>query len=408
MHWKKKSKDEINSVIQTALSENSNFRNDILLGIPGTILDREVFHDLDFLEEAPYLKTFVENPNHIGCHTEGDSERFFRGTHKIEVDLLRICAEEILKAKPGEWDGYMATGGTEGNIQGLWIQRNYFIERCGAKFSEIALISSKDTHYSIDKAANLLGLDRYSIDIDKDTRAILKDDLIKQITEAKASGKKYFCCILNMGTTMFGSVDDVDDFCEVLDKQDIHYQLHVDGAFGGFIYPFTNPNSKLVFTNPKIISFSLDAHKMLQAPYGSGIFLVRKGLQDLVKASSANYVKGMDSTLCGSRSGANAVATWMILNTYGSVGGVEFCQGLLDITERFCKQLDSIKAKYYRNKFMNIITISKDSISKDLAQKFHLVPDSHGDSQQWWKIVVMDHVSTSDLDKLFALMKEDL
>ena len=404
MYWKKKSKEEINLIITKALCENSNFRDEIVLGVPGTILDQEVFHDLEFLKDAPYLRAFVENPNHIGCHTEGDSEAFFKGTHQIEVDLLRICAEEILKAKPNTWDGYMATGGTEGNIQGLWIQRNYFVNKFNSKFSEIALISSSDTHYSIDKAANLLGLDSYTVDVDFNSRQILEEDLSNTIKKAKLDGKKYFCCILNMGTTMFGSVDDIDCFSNLMDKLEVEYQIHIDGAFGGFIYPFTNPDSKLTFENMKITSFSLDAHKMLQAPYGSGIFLMRKGLLDLVMSSTANYVKGMDSTLCGSRSGANSIATWMILNSYGSEGGIDFCSKLLNITDNFCKQLDSIKAKYYRNRFMNIVTISKDSISLEVASKFHLVPSSHDGNPEWFKVVVMDHVSESDLDELFLQM----
>jgi glutamate/tyrosine decarboxylase-like PLP-dependent enzyme len=296
----------------------------------------------------------------------------------------------------------MATGGTEGNIQGLWVQRNFFIEKFNANFSEIALISSEDTHYSIDKAANLLGLIRYSIKVDMNTREIVESDLRNCIKKAKREGKKYFCCILNMGTTMFGSVDDIDSFTRVMNSLDIEYGIHVDAAFGGFIYPFVNKSSKLSFKNEKINSFSLDAHKMLQAPYGSGIFLMKKGLVKNVISSSAKYVKGMDSTLCGSRSGANAIATWMILSSYGSSGGVRFCNNLISITNIFCKKLDSINVKYYRNMFMNVIAISSESINEELAREFFLVPDTHNSRPNWWKIVVMDHVEVEHLDLFFS------
>lgn len=56
---------------------------------------------------------------------------------------------------------------------------------------------------------------------------------------------------------------------------------------------------------------------MLQAPYGTGIFICRKGLIENVLTKEAQYVEGMDLTLCGSRSGANAIAVWMILFSYG-------------------------------------------------------------------------------------------
>lgn len=77
-----------------------------------------------------------------------------------------------------------------------------------------------------------------------------------------------------MGTTMFGSVDDIDKITKILNKEKINYKLHVDGAFGGFIYPFINSKSNYSFKNSNITSFTIDAHKMLQAPYGTGIFLI--------------------------------------------------------------------------------------------------------------------------------------
>ena len=81
---------------------------------------------------------------------------------------------------------------------------------------------------------------------------------------------------MNLSTTMFGSVDDIDEITMFLNKKNIVYKLHVDAAFGGFIYPFSNPKSSYTFKNPNITSFTIDAHKMLQTPYGTGIFLIRK------------------------------------------------------------------------------------------------------------------------------------
>lgn len=68
----------------------------------------------------------VDNPNHIGCHTMGESEPFFAGTQKLEKELIGIVAEDILLCKPGQYDGYVASGGTEANIQAIWIYRNLF------------------------------------------------------------------------------------------------------------------------------------------------------------------------------------------------------------------------------------------------------------------------------------------
>ena len=100
----------------------------------------------------------------------------------------------------------------------------------------------------------------------------------KEESTAKNNGKKYFIVISNMGTTMFGSVDNPEDYITILEKHNVAFKLHIDGAYGGFVYPFSNPNSAINFSNPKISSITIDAHKMLQAPYGTGIFICRKGL----------------------------------------------------------------------------------------------------------------------------------
>jgi hypothetical protein len=69
------------------------------------------------LKDAPTLQTYVANPNNIGCHTFGTSEKAFYGTQEIEREVLNVIAVDIFKAKENEFDGYIAPGGTEANIQ---------------------------------------------------------------------------------------------------------------------------------------------------------------------------------------------------------------------------------------------------------------------------------------------------
>jgi len=35
--------------------------------------------------------------------------------------LIEICAVDIMKAQPNSCDGYIASGGTEANIQAMWM-----------------------------------------------------------------------------------------------------------------------------------------------------------------------------------------------------------------------------------------------------------------------------------------------
>lgn len=402
-YWKKLSAGERQLRIREALAENVNFSKDASLGYPASKLDGKVFYDeAPFLKDAPMLQSFVANPNHIGCHTFGTSEKAFKGTQEIEREVLNIIAVDIFHMEPENFDGYIAPGGTEANIQALWIYRNYFSNTFGAHPNEIAILASEDTHYSIPKGANLLLIDWLKVPVDFEHRSITTETLETVLIKAKENGKKYFIVVANMGTTMFGSVDDPDIYTSLLEKHQLNYQLHIDAAYGGFVYPFSNASSELDFRNPKISSITIDAHKMLQAPYGTGIFICRKGLIENVLTKEAEYVEGLDLTLCGSRSGANAVAVWLILATYGAHGWFEKVCILQMRTNWLCQQLDDLEIPYFREPSMNIVTVRASHIPEPIANRFNMVPQKHDASNQWYKIVLMDHV---EIEHLTALIK---
>ncbi|POS03201.1 L-histidine carboxy-lyase (histamine-forming) [Flavobacterium croceum DSM 17960] len=407
--WKKLTQDERKYRIEQALHQNVNFATDASLGYPASKLDERVFYnDAPFLKDAPTLQTYVANPNHIGCHTLGTSEKAFSGTQDIEREVLNVIACDIFNAKPNNFDGYISPGGTEANIQALWMYRNLFITHFKAQLNEIAIVASEDTHYSIAKGSNLLQIDWIKVPVGFKTREISPEKLEQLIVEAKNSGKKYFIAVANMGTTMFGSVDNPDVYTHVFEKAQVIYKLHIDGAYGGFVYPFSNQQSKINFSNPKISSITIDAHKMLQAPYGTGVFICRKGLIENVLTQEAEYVEGMDLTLCGSRSGSNAVAVWMILFTYGPHGWYEKVSILQMRTEYLCKELEKLGVDFYRHPYMNIVTVDAQFISKELEKKYDLVPQKHNDDNKWYKIVLMDHVEVEHLTNFRDDLKHHL
>ena len=399
MFWESYNHNKLKKVIFNALDQNLDYRHKPVLGLPASFLDTEVFYqDAPFLKDAPFLSTMIANPNHIGCHTLNESEAAFEGTQKIEAELIQLCAKEIFGGSDDSYDGYVASGGTEANIQAAWVLKRYYEQEFNAKPGEIALVFSEDAHYSMPKAASLLGMKKVILPVDETTRE-LSSDSKKALLEAQNEGINYFIVVLNMATTMFGSVDDIDKACAWLEELQLEYKIHIDGAYGGFIYPFAASNSKLTFNHPKINSFTLDGHKMLQSPYGTGIYLTRKGFMDYALTEEANYVKGKDYTLIGSRSGANAIAIWMIMRTYGSDGWKMKIKKLISKTDRLCEQLDEKGISYYRNPDMNIVTLRADHIDPTIANKYLLVPDHHEGNPKWYKIVVMDHVTQGLLDR---------
>jgi tyrosine decarboxylase / aspartate 1-decarboxylase len=403
--WIKLSHEEIKTRVFKALEGNVNYDKQNVIGIPASYLDDKIFsQDASFLNDAPFISTLVKNPNHIGCHTLGNSESFFAGTQEIEKELIEICAVDILKGDSGQVDGYVASGGTEANLQALWVYRNYFMREHNAASDEICIFCSEDSHYSMDKGADILAIDISKVPVDDRTREISIEKISDTLKNAQAAGKKYFIIVVNMMTTMYGSVDNIDSYLEAFRSSGCQFRIHVDGAFGGFYYPFTKHDNTLQFSNSDITSFTLDAHKMAQAPYGTGIFLIRKNFIQYAETQEASYVKGNDYTLIGSRSGANAIAVWMILMKNGPYGWQEKVFILQKRTEWMCGQLNDLGVEFYRHARSNIITIRSKCIDSVTATDFGLVPDNHT-NPVWYKIVIMEHVTIEKLIPLIDKMK---
>lgn len=401
--WKQRSQDEIKAHVFKSLKENISYTDTGSLGVPASALDSKVFsQDEGFIKDAPYISTLVQNPNHIGCHTVGESESYFKGTQAIERELIEICAVDILRGNSDDYDGYVASGGTEANMQAIWIYRNFYVREHDAQLDEIAIVCSSDRHYSMDKGANVLCIELYTALVDFENRSVSHSSLTEAIEKALSEGKKYFIVICNMMTTMFGSVDDVDLFANVFHEKELRFKLHIDGAFGGFFFPFIEGSETMSFQHPDISSFTLDAHKMAQAPYGTGIFLIRKGMMQYATTMAAAYVEGEDSTLIGSRSGANAVAVWMILTKHGPYGWHEKIFILQKRANWIQEQLNKLSIQHFRHPGSNIIAIRAEFLTKEMAKIYGLVPDNHH-APMWYKIVVMEHVT---IEKVIPLIKE--
>ncbi|MCB9584707.1 MAG: aspartate aminotransferase family protein [Polyangiaceae bacterium] len=398
--WDRLEEIAIAERVRGALEQNLLYTRDLQLGVPGSHLDTRVFPKLPFVDASPFLSTFFANPNHIGVHTLGQSEGAFAGTQALEREALQICAERLLDAEPDSWDGYVAAGGTESNIQACWCFRNALRRRFGLQSSEIAILFSADTHYSVWKAADLLGLRAIEVPVDAKTRRMRPADVERALRDPQASGVRGVIAWLNMGTTMFGSVDEVEDLLAPLAKSGLPHHTHVDGAFGGFIHPLTAEHNALSFADPRVESITLDAHKMLQAPYGTGIHLIRRPFIAEAHTSAARYVPGGDSTLSGSRSGTNAIAVWMILRSWGSEGGRVFCRELIERAQRLCDGLESLGIEHFRAPSMNVVTLDAAGVPRSIAAKYRLVPDSHDAEPAWWKVVLMPHVERTHVAAL--------
>ena len=55
---------------------------------------------------------------------------------------------------------------------------------------------------------------------------------------------------------------------------------------------------------------------------------------------------------------------------------------------------------------MNIVTLDSSYVPAEIAEKFDLVPEQHNEHNQWYKIVVMDHVEVDNLMEFIDALKQ--
>ncbi|NVC93182.1 putative pyridoxal-dependent aspartate 1-decarboxylase [Vibrio natriegens] len=220
--------------------------------------------------------------------------------------------------------GAFCSGGTIANITALWVARNKALKADGEfkgvekeglfkamkhyGYEGLAIMVSERGHYSLKKAADVLGLGQeglVAVKTDANNRIIV-DDLKAKISDLKKQNIKPIAVIGVAGTTETGNVDPLASIAEVCQEQDCHF--HVDAAWGGATL-MSNHHRHLLNGVELADSVTIDAHKQLYIPMGAGMVLFKD--PDAMKSIEhhAQYIlrkgsKDLGShTLEGSRSG---------------------------------------------------------------------------------------------------------
>src|SRR5258708_4831902 len=98
------------------------------------------------------------------------------------------------------------------------------------------------------------------------------DALAEAVAADRAAGLRPFFLVVSAGTTNTGAVDDITAAAEFAQAQGLW--LHVDAAYGGF-FVLTERGRRALRGMERADSITLDPHKGLFLPYGTGSVLVR-------------------------------------------------------------------------------------------------------------------------------------
>jgi aromatic-L-amino-acid decarboxylase len=210
------------------------------------------------------------------------------GLAQIEANVGRWFCQMV--GYPPAALGLLTTGGSLANFIALVTARR---ERLPEDFLSGVLYTSDQAHHSVQKAALLAGLPASRVrEVPTDDQFRMRMDVLRQTIAAdRADGLVPFCLVASAGTTNTGAVDDLEAAAEV--AQEERLWLHVDAAYGGF-FVLTERGRQALRGLERADSITLDPHKGLFLPYGTGSLLVRDG-EALRRAHSvhADYLPPM-------------------------------------------------------------------------------------------------------------------
>lgn len=190
---------------------------------------------------------------------------------------------------PPEARGVFTTGGSTATFNGIVCARE---KHLGADIRAGVVYTSTQAHHSVRKSARLAGIagDRIrALPVDAEFRLGV-DALEAAIAEDRAAGLTPFLVVSAAGTTNTGAVDPLDAIGDVCAREGLWH--HVDGAYGAFFHACEELRPLLAGLS-RADSLTLDPHKGLFLPYGTGALLVRDGARlREVYAATADYLPG--------------------------------------------------------------------------------------------------------------------
>ena len=326
---------------------------------------------------SPLIPFLSHSLNNVGDPFHQTNYR--ANTHQFEREVILHFAQLTGLESDDAW-GYVTSGGTEGNMYGLYLARELHPDGM--------LYFSEEAHYSILKNARVLNMRHTTVKRQPDGE-IDYDDLRDMLTVHR---DRPAIILATIGTTMRGAVDDIPAIREVIDELGIgeHY-IHADAALSGMILPYVAEPQPFGF-DAGIDSVSISGHKLIGAPLPCGIVLTRKHLVETL-GRAVELVGVNDTTLSGSRNGLTPLMLWYAINRHGEDGWRETVHGMLNTAEYAVKRFNEHGINAWRHR--NSPTVVFDRPSQEVFDRWQIAPEG-----EVAHIITMPHVDFHTIDRL--------
>jgi aromatic-L-amino-acid decarboxylase len=210
--------------------------------------------------------------------------------------LARLEAQAIewlasIMGYPAGAGGILTSGGSLSNLTAIVTARN---ARLPEDFLGGTIYMSDETHHSVARAARIAGFPGRSLRrVPVDARLRLLPDVLDEMVRGDRSrGLRPFMVVANVGTTNTGAIDPLAAILEVARRHEMW--VHADAAYGGF-FRLVPGGDGLMPGIGECDSITLDPHKGMFLPYGTGCLLVRD--PETLKAAhrgEAGYLQDLD------------------------------------------------------------------------------------------------------------------
>lgn len=210
------------------------------------------------------------------------------GLVQLETNAVRWLSEIV--GLPAGSGGFLTTGGSLANFSAVVTARVCVL---GDRFDDGVIYTSDQAHHSVVRAARLAGFRREQVrEVAVDGRFRVRvDALAAAIAADRRAGLRPCMIVGHAGTTNTGAVDDLDALADLAAREGLW--LHVDAAYGGF-FCLTARGRAALFGIGRADSVTLDPHKGMFLPYGTGCLLARDpGALRRAHGSPADYLPAM-------------------------------------------------------------------------------------------------------------------
>jgi glutamate decarboxylase len=214
----------------------------------------------------------------------------------IEQRCIRMLAD--LYNAPGETTGARTQGSSEAIMLGALSLKWKWKERREAESASVGkpnLVFGGDVHVVWEKFCRYFDVEPRIVPLQEGKYTIGPEDVEPHVDENTIG------VAVVLGTTFTGHADDIGGINELLlgikKERELDVPIHVDGASGGFVWPFLYPDSKWDFRLEQVRSINVSGHKFGLVYPGIG-WLVFRSKEDLAKdlVFYENYLGKTDAT----------------------------------------------------------------------------------------------------------------